>query len=145
MITHNSPDAIAGSIAVALMIYSIKNNISFDSKYLPDSIVKEKIDKLDSMMHLSLEDGLLELGTKFDVRETVPSVLFALKKSPNYDGMVRLIKNGGDCDTNASIFGCMLAALKYELPEFSKELKEYKEIIELDNEFNLLLDSMNLI
>lgn len=138
-ITHNSNEAIAGSIAVALMVYCIKNSQEFDSNHLPDSIVKDKINSIDSMLNLTMEEGLRKLGTKFDVKETVPSVIFAFKKSPNFTGMVELIKNGGDTDTNASIFGSMLGAMNYKFPTFVEQLKEYEEVISLDKDFNHFL------
>ncbi|MCZ2224382.1 MAG: ADP-ribosylglycohydrolase family protein [Chitinophagales bacterium] len=118
-ITHNSNEAIAGSISVACMIYSIYNKIDdpikFITEKLPESKVKHKICNLPT--DKDLYNGLLEIGTKFDVRDTAPAVVFAYIKNPTFNGMIELIKAGFDTDTNASIFGAFLGASEIKFPQ----------------------------
>lgn len=137
-ITHNSIEAVAGSVSVALMIYSIINNLDPLATVLSniqDCVIKDKLSNLP--MSMSLEDGLDKVGVGFDVRDTVPAAVLTYLKEPNMSGMVKLIRKCGDADTNASIFGTFLGASKYEFPEnLILQLDGYNEVIALDDKVN---------
>ena len=90
-ITHASPDAEAGSIAIAIAAYYAVNNDTdnlLDKIYehLPDSKVKNTIFSLDSLInseHITPAQALRVLGTKANVRETVPSAVYCFIKFDN--------------------------------------------------------------
>jgi len=117
-ITHVSPDAEAGALAVGLAIYFCINNdhsnlIHKISKYLPDSKVKENLLALDAMLtsDITAEQAFSIFGTKADIRMTIPSVFYAFHKFPSFkEGVPAIIKAGGDTDTNAAILGGIYAA-----------------------------------
>lgn len=135
-ITHNSEEAVAGSIAIALMVYSILNNVEFLISDVPGSFIQNKLDLIPELLKLSMEEGLMHLGTSFDIRHTVPAVIYSFYKDPTINGMINLIKAGGDTDTNASILGCLLGANKLDFPENQKEITNYSSVISLNEEFN---------
>ena len=118
-ITHASPDAEAGSIAIALAAaYAVNNQMDNLLEkiwsQLPDSKVKTTIYSLDSLLNspnITPAQALRVLGTKADVRETVPAALYCFLKFDNYhDAVVAAIKAGGDTDTTAAIVGALFGA-----------------------------------
>lgn len=118
-ITHASPDAEAGSIAIALAAaYAVNNQLDNLLEkiwnQLPDSKVKTTIYSLDSLLNspnITPAQALRVLGTKADVRETVPAALYCFLKFDNYhEAVVAAIKAGGDTDTTAAIVGALFGA-----------------------------------
>lgn len=118
-ITHASEEAEAGALAIALTAAYAANN-DLDNllekvwQHLPDSKVKNLIFSLDALLEAtSIEplQALAILGTKADVRETVPSALYCFMKFNNYtDAVITAIKAGGDADTTAAIVGALFGA-----------------------------------
>jgi ADP-ribosyl-[dinitrogen reductase] hydrolase len=118
-ITHASEEAIAGSIAIALAAFWAVNrdtNLLLEKihPHLPDSKVKNSIYSLGSLIeanHISPSSALGFLGTRADVRMTVPSALYCFLKHDNYhDAVLAAINAGGDTDTTASIVGALFGA-----------------------------------
>jgi ADP-ribosylglycohydrolase len=118
-ITHASDEAIAGSIAIALTAaYAINNDtdnlLEKIHPHLPDSKVKNSIFSLGALLdasHISTATALAVLGTKADVRETVPSALYLFMKYDNYQqAVLAAINAGGDCDTTGSVVGALFGA-----------------------------------
>lgn len=145
-ITHVSPEAEAGSIAIAVAAYYAVNNDTDDllekiCKHLPDSKVKSTISSLDALInsdHITPAQALRVLGTKADVRETVPSALYLFIKLNNYhDGVIAAIKAGGDTDTTASIVGALFGSkygTKGILKEWIDQVEDRDNLIILDSQ-----------
>lgn len=118
-ITHASEEAEAGSIAIALATAYCLNGETdglLDKLWqaLPDSKVKSSIYSLDSLVdspHITPEQALRVIGTKCDVRQTVPSAIYCLVKFDKYHEAINAaIRAGGDTDTTAAIVGSMFGA-----------------------------------
>ena len=118
-ITHASDEAIAGSIAIALTAaYAINNDtdnlLEKIHPHLPDSKVKNTIYSLGALLdasQISTATALAVLGTKADVRETVPSALYLFMKYDNYQqAVLAAINAGNDTDTTAAIVGSLFGA-----------------------------------
>ncbi len=145
-ITHASEDAEAGSIAIALATaYAVNddtdNLLERIWKALPDCKVKSVIYSLDSLIsseHITPQQALRVLGTKADVRETVPAALYCFLKFDNYhDAIVAAIKAGGDTDTTAAIVGAMFGAklgMKSIDEKIARGVEDYDKLIELDSQ-----------
>lgn len=145
-ITHASDDAAAGSIAVALAAaYAVNddmdNLLEKIWKVLPDCKVKSAIYSLDSLIsseHITPAQALRVLGTKADVRETVPSALYCFLKFDTYHaGIVAAIKAGGDADTTAAIVGGLFGAKlgrKGIDTTIASGVEDYDKLIELDSQ-----------
>ena len=144
-ITHASEEAEAGSIAIAVAtaLTLNTNEIIIDDflnticKYLPDSKVKIKISQLNILLHeeITPQQALRILGTKADVRETVPAALYCfLKFSTYHDAILAAIKAGGDTDTTAAIAGSVCGAhfsLK-EIDESFYAVEDFAKLVQLD-------------
>lgn len=118
-ITHASDDAEAGALAIALTAAFAVNDDLDDLlnrlvEYLPDSKVKSSIASLDSLVnseYINAQQALRVLGTKANVKETVPSVLYCFLKFTDYHEAVEAsIRAGGDTDTTAAIVGALIGA-----------------------------------
>ena len=152
-ITHASEDAEAGSIAIALAAaYAVNddtdNLIEKIWSRLPDSKVKSTIYSLDSLVsseHITPEQALRVLGTKADVRETVPSALYCfLKFNNHHEAVVAAIKAGGDTDTTAAIVGALFGArdgIKGMNAETAAQVEDADRIIQLDSQLYNRSDS----
>lgn len=118
-ITHVSPDAEAGALAIALASAYVANFDTEDMlerivEFLPDSDVKNQLIALQSLInaeHIKPLSALKFLGTKAKVQETVPAALYCfLKMNSFHDGIEIAIRAGGDTDTTASIVGALFGA-----------------------------------
>lgn len=118
-ITHASDEAIAGSIAIALATAYAINNDTEDQlirihQCLPSSKVKDTIYSLSSLVdaaHISPSSALAFLGTKADVRQTVPAALYCFMKFKSFTLAIEAaIRGGGDTDTTAAITGALIGA-----------------------------------
>jgi poly(ADP-ribose) glycohydrolase ARH3 len=142
-ITHNSDEAVAGSIAIALAIYfilnknenSMINNITY---HLPESEVKNKLLTLPVLLlsDKTPAEALQILGTRADVRQTVPSSLYCYLKFSNYrNAVVAAIRGGSDCDTTGAITGALCGA-KYGMQgipqEWVNQIEDREKLIDLD-------------
>lgn len=144
-ITHASEDAEAGSIAIALAAAHAVNNDTEDlleriSEKLPDSKVKSLVYSLGSLINsdnISPQQALRVLGTKANVRETVPAALYCFLKFDNYHGAVlNAIKAGGDTDTTAAIVGALFGA-KLSMRGIDKSfysVEDFDKLVELDSQ-----------
>jgi len=145
-ITHASEDAEAGSIAIALAAaYAVNDEtdglLEKIWKALPDCKVRSTIYSLDSLIsseHITPQQALRVLGTKADVRETVPAALYCFLKFDNYhEAIVAAIKAGGDTDTTAAIVGALFGAkdgMKAIDSEIAHGVEDYDKLIELDSQ-----------
>jgi ADP-ribosylglycohydrolase len=144
-ITHNSDEAIAGSLTMVLSIYHIINNDDQDliSKILsriPNSEVKNRISQIPSMLisKKSPADILKIIGNKADVRITVPIALYCFLKFKNYsDAVIAAISNGGDTDTQAATTGNLCGA-KYGIEgiptQWIDQVEDHDGLMALDSQ-----------
>jgi ADP-ribosyl-[dinitrogen reductase] hydrolase len=118
-ITHASEEAEAGAIAIASAAALAANHDTERLNeriwgVLPDSEVKKTIYSLTSLVKAKNIPPLLALGllgTKADVKQTVPSALYLFMKMNNYEeAVVAAIRAGQDTDTQAAITGALFAA-----------------------------------
>lgn len=145
-ITHASEEAEAGSIAIALAAaYAVNNDLEnlLEKIWekLPSSKVKSTIYSLGSLIdsdYIPPEQSLRILGTKADVRETVPAALYCFLKYDNYhEAVVAAIKAGGDTDTTAAVVGALFGAksgLKDVDEAIVKGVEDYSKLVELDSQ-----------
>lgn len=145
-ITHVSEDAEAGSIAIALAAaYAVNDDmdglLEKIWEKLPESKVKAMIFSLPSLIdspHITPQQALRVLGTKADVRETVPAALYCFLKLNNYqEAIVAAIKAGGDTDTTAAIvgglFGAKLGAKAID-KKIAQGVEDYDKLVALDSQ-----------
>lgn len=148
-ITHASDEAIAGSIAIgiaaALASKQNTNNLLTDNfidaitTRLPDSKVKQKIFSLLALTSsdISPTQVLGFLGTKADVRETVPASLYLFMKFDNYQqAVLAAINAGGDTDTTAAIVGSLFGArgMKDIPQDWIDKVEDKDKLIILDSQ-----------
>ena len=144
-ITHRSDEAEAGSIAIALAAaYAVNQDtdhlLSKIWPHLPDSKVKNSIYSLTSLVDsnkITPRKALAFLGTKADVRETVPAALYCFLKFNNYhDAILAAIRAGGDTDTTAAIVGALFGAklgMKAIDPSFYV-VEDFDKLVRLDSQ-----------
>lgn len=145
-ITHKSNEAEAGALAIALATYYIINDNAVDLfkkivVNLPDSTVKSLIERLPIILQtgISADTALKILGTRADVRMTVPSALYCFIRFDNFhDAVIAAIRAGGDTDTTAAITGALCGA-KYGMkgiPTYwSDKIEDRDKLIKLDGQF----------
>jgi len=145
-ITHASEEAEAGSIAIAMTAaYAVNNDTEnlIDKLWqvLPDSKVKSIIYSLSSLVdspYILPSQALRVLGTKADVRMTVPAAIYLFMKHNNYhDAVDDAIRAGGDTDTTAAIVGALFGAklgMKGISPELVAAVEDSNKLIELDSQ-----------
>lgn len=146
-ITHASEEAEAGSIAIALTAaYAVNNDLEDVlerlHEKLPDSKVKTLVYSLSALLdtkHIAPSTALRVLGTKADVRETVPSALYCFLKFREYhEAIVAAIRAGGDTDTTAAIVGAMFGA-KVGMSYIARgtcyqQVEDFDKLVELDSQ-----------
>jgi ADP-ribosylglycohydrolase len=144
-ITHVSEEAEAGSIAIGLAAaYAVNgdtdNLLEKIWNHLPDCKVKSSIYSLGAMINsdkITPQQALRVLGTKADVRETVPAVLYCFLKFDNYyDAVLAAIRAGGDTDTTAAIVGALFGA-KLGMKSIDKSfysVEDFDRLVELDSQ-----------
>lgn len=145
-ITHASEEAEAGSIAIALTAaYALNDDLDglLEKLWevLPDSKVKSSVYSLDSLVdskYITPFEALRVLGTKADVRQTVPAVLYCFLKFNSYqEAVVAAIRAGGDTDTTAAIVGALFGAklgIKSMDPLLTAAVEESDKLIRLDSQ-----------
>lgn len=72
------------------------------------------------------------------VYDSLPFVHYHFVQNPTFEGMLNVVNAGGDTDTNASMFGALLGALKgidVFPQELIKQVQNYSEINSLINDF----------
>lgn len=115
-ITHKSDEAEAGALAIALAAYYIANENTDDMiqnicRALPSSVVKTKLSQVPKVVASKAEPlaALKVIGTRADVRQTVPAVFYCYLKFPKFeDAIEHAIRAGGDTDTTAAIVGALI-------------------------------------
>jgi ADP-ribosyl-[dinitrogen reductase] hydrolase len=144
-ITHASEEAEAGSIAIAYAAALASQNDTEDlldrvHGVLPESKVKSIIYSLNSLVkakHIPAAAALRVLGTKADVRQTVPSALYCFLRFNNYhDAILAAIKAGGDTDTTAAIVGGLFGA-KLGMKAIDRSfytVEDFDRLIQLDSQ-----------
>lgn len=145
-ITHASDEAEAGSIAIGLAAaYAVnreKDGLLDELwRILPDSKVKSIIYSLDSLIdspYITPEQALRVIGTKADVRQTVPAALYCFLKFRNYgEAIEAAIRAGGDTDTTAAIVGALFGARDGTMDmqgSWISGVEESSRLIELDSQ-----------
>jgi ADP-ribosyl-[dinitrogen reductase] hydrolase len=145
-ITHASEEAEAGSIAIGLAAaYSVNGEkeglLEELWRILPDSKVKNIVYSLDSLIdspYITPEQALRVIGTKADVRQTVPAALYCFLKFKTYGEAVEAaIRAGGDTDTTAAIVGALFGARDGTTNMDSSwilEVEESSRLMELDSQ-----------
>lgn len=143
--THASEDAEAGAIAIALTAAYAVNGDTDDlleklNTHLPNSKLKSILYSLDSLVDspfINSSQALQILGTKANVRETVPSAIYCFLKFDNYhEAVVAAIKAGGDTDTTAAIVGALFGAklgMKCIDKDFSS-VEDFDKLVVLDSQ-----------
>lgn len=117
-ITHASEEAEAGALAIALTVaYAVNNDITelLDklTPQLPESKVRKSLYGLSALLTdaINPQQALSAIGTKADVRQTVPAALYCFLKFNNYsEAVISAIRAGGDTDTTAAIVGALFGA-----------------------------------
>lgn len=145
-ITHASAEAEAGALAIALAAAHATNHdtehlLEKICLYLPDSKVKTTLFSLNAVVDATTilpSAALAFLGTRADVRQTVPSALYCFLKFDNYqEGCETIIRAGGDCDTNSAILSALYGA-QYGMKHFSeyhvKNVEDSEKLITLDSQ-----------
>lgn len=143
-ITHASEEAEAGSItigvAAALAVQGDTDRL-LDRilEVIPDSKVKIALNGLGALVdadHIDAKMALQFMGTKADVRETVPAALYCFLKFDNYhDAVVAAIRAGGDTDTTAAIVGALFGA-KLGMQGIDRSfytVEDFEGLVELDS------------
>jgi ADP-ribosylglycohydrolase len=145
-ITHASDEAIAGSIAIALTAAYAVNHDTDDllnkiCPHLPDSKVKNTVYSLSALLdnqQISPEAALRVLGTKADVRETVPSALYCFLRFDNYQqAVITAILAGNDTDTTGAIVGALFSAkhgAKGIPQNWIEQVEDSSKLITLDSQ-----------
>jgi ADP-ribosylglycohydrolase len=144
-ITHASDEAEAGSIAIAFSAALAAQNdteklLERVYEVLPDSKVKSVLYTLGSLVgaaHIDAHSALRVIGTKADVRQTVPAALYCFLKFDNYhDAIVAAIKAGGDTDTTAAIVGALFGA-KLGMKGIDRSfytVEDFDRLVQLDSQ-----------
>ena len=139
--SHNHPESIKCSEAVAVSIYLLRNGISKEElkKYIEDNYFKLDFD---------LED--LRSNYRFTSRaiESVPEAIFVFLESNSFEETIRnAISIGGDVDTIACIAGS-IAESYYKIPDYLiKSVRKYipNNYQKIVNEFYLRLEFNNFM
>ena len=142
-ITHVSEDAEAGALAIALAaayaaLNETENLLDKIHPHLPDCKVKNTIYSLESLVSspfIPPAQALQVLGTKANVRETVPAALYCFLKFTKYHQAVETaIRAGGDTDTTAAIVGALFGAKlgMKAIDEDFYSVEDFDRIIGLD-------------
>jgi ADP-ribosylglycohydrolase len=145
-ITHVSEEAEAGAIAIALAAayatnHDTDNLLERIHEKLPDSKVKSCIYSLNALVdaqNIPVMKALSIIGTKANVIQTVPSVLYTYLRYDNYQqGCETIIRAGGDCDTNSAILAAIYGA-QYGMSHFDeyhiKNIEDSSKLIILDSQ-----------
>lgn len=145
-ITHASEEAEAGALAIAFAAQMAVSDDEEDMltriwQLIPNSKVKDVIFSLDSLVSspfITAEQALRVIGTKGDVRQTVPAALYCFLKFDNYhEAVVASIRAGGDTDTTAAIVGALFGArsgVQGIDPELIRAVEESDRLMELDSQ-----------
>jgi len=145
-ITHASEEAEAGALTIALAAAYAANRETDNLlekiwPHLPESKVKNSIYSLASLVearNIPPLTALSILGTKADVRQTVPSAIYCFLRCRGYwDGVETAIRAGGDTDTTAAIVGALFGARDGTMDMLSSwfdGVEDSQKLIKLDSQ-----------
>ena len=156
--THYAPTCVFSTVCVSLLISRYLQNDSFGSiedidKTIQDSI--KETEDLDETMLSEIEKYTsvknveeLELGINHNIGYTLKTCgagIWAAKYADSYiDGLVKVIREGGDSDTNGAVVGSILGA-KIGFSKLPIDLIRYMfDGPWLYREITLFLRTMNL-
>lgn len=110
IVTHKGASAIAGAIAVTLMIAHIcRNREKFGFKSSLDSVLSST-DKYDPLISDKIKSGKLE-GVSMLTWDVVPAAFYHFQKTESFEECVlNAVNKGGDTDSIAAIAGAMKGA-----------------------------------
>jgi len=144
-ITHNSDEAEAGALAIAIAAYMCVNGDTENlnarvAEHLPKTKIKSLLIAMETVLKLPVTpmQVLQTFGTKADVRETVPSAMFCFSKFGDaHSAILAAIRAGGDTDTTAAIVGALFGANNNldSIPEEAlMQVEGRDKLIELDSQ-----------
>lgn len=151
-ITHASEEAEAGALAIALAAaYAARKEFKRNDPasvllekihpHLPDSKVKNTIYSLDSLISspfIPPAQALKVLGTKANVKETVPAALYCFLKCKKgfWEAVETAIRAGGDTDTTAAIVGALCGARDGTMDMLDSwfKVEDYAKLVRLDRQ-----------
>lgn len=145
VITHDNPEAIAGSQAVAFAV-----SLAARGNLVPDSLIRDTVSfigpcAVSERLQLAarfldkgmgVEEALARLGTSGYVVETVASAFFCLMRTPEdfEETVSRAVGGGLDADTTGAIAGAISGALNgldAIPPRWREGVEASTEILEL--------------
>lgn len=127
-VSHDHPDAVAASQAVALGIFLLRHGV-------PPDQVRERLVR-DFGYDLTPERAFSRRGFDISAAGTVPPALAAAFTSKNWQGAVRTaVCLGGDTDTLACIAGAVAEAIHGIPAEIAEAARGY-----LDEDLRTILD-----
>lgn len=143
-ITHKSPTAIAGSIAVAIAIAC--KVLDFSDEEMLEEVVK-RVEKHDQLLadkitlayeikDKELDYAIEKLGNSISVLDAVPMSFYCVFSSKNFEKcVIRSANCGGDTDSISAIAGAIKGAEGVEnIPDrLIKGLEDSDYLIELAN------------
>ena len=144
-ITHASDEAEAGALAIAIATYMCVNGDTESlcirvAEHLPCTRISHLLPLVEKAAHAPINaiEFLKILGTKADVRETVPAAMYCFSKFGDAHSAIRTaIRAGGDTDTTAAIVGALFGASNNldSIPESVLVNVESRDrLIELDSQ-----------
>jgi len=152
-ITHNSLEPKIGSVAVAMGVALLANQVSSPkavladvSSVLTDSLVRDKIQQANFFIEQGIDPvlALAEIGTSGYVPETVGAAFYCLAATQSFqDAVVMAVRGGGDTDTTAAVVGA-LAGTWYGLegiPEQYRSVENFDLLQGLTDELMELSES----
>jgi ADP-ribosylglycohydrolase len=152
-ITHHNEEAYVGALAVVTAVHSLVFGHSAPSDLLeavlsnlPDSRVRDRIRKLNSLHDAAIADVAAQFGSSGYVVESVPLSLYAARSIERYqfDEILRMvIEAGGDTDTNASMTGQIIGTWigARQIPErLIHSLPNVNNIERIASDFAAVLD-----
>ncbi len=137
IITHYHPDAIAGAIVIALLIYFNLFSENKKANYkkifrFKDEIKSKNILKAVENASRTIKENLSPTGYIVDTVET--TLWFYLNYDDPIKAIIDAVNMGGDTDTIASIIGALLGSL-YGINKFPDKyirgIKNYDYLLEL--------------
>lgn len=139
-LTHDSDDAYHGALTLLLSIRFVQNDrlnfIQQILRYLPDSYIRTRIEKIAN----SSEDRIRDVGRKFGsghiLSESLPFSIFATQQAPNLGlqtMMNEIVGAGGDTGGNCSLAGYIVGAylgadaIPEEWSDKLRQLEDYSD------------------
>ncbi len=153
-ITHDNPEAVAGSLAVAYAVARAARGdlkpaslIGDTAAFIGDSRVAERLEMAERFLRQGMEseEALARLGTGGYVVETVASAFFSFLRSPDdlEDTLSRAVGGGLDTDTTGAVAGAISGAFNglSSIPErWRRGVEAAEEILDLAARIHALIE-----